>query len=273
MKTILVATDFSAAAMNAAVYAAEMAVSLKADILLFHSYDVPVSYSEIPAAVSLDDIQVDAEKQIEDVKKQLSSKAEGKLTITSEVRMGEFFAELKKLCEKVNPYLVIMGSQGTTAAERLLFGNHAVYAMKHLKWPLITVPKDVKFSAIRKIGLACDFDEVVNTIPVTEIKTLLKDFNAALHIVNTGKQKTFNPDIVFESGLLQEMLGAAKPNYHFISADDTDEGIIRFTEEQDIDLLIVLPKRHSLLEKMVHKSHTKQLVLHSHVPVMALHQG
>jgi len=34
----------------------------------------------------------------------------------------------------------------------------------------------------------------------------------------------------------------------------------------------VLPKRHGLLDKLIHKSHTKQLVLHSHVPVMAFHQ-
>jgi nucleotide-binding universal stress UspA family protein len=77
---------------------------------------------------------------------------------------------------------------------------------------------------------------------------------------------------VFESGLLQEMLGSIKPNYHFITSNQTDEGIIKFAEENSIDLLVVLPKRHSLLEKLMVKSSTKQLVLHSHVPVMALHQ-
>jgi len=45
-----------------------------------------------------------------------------------------------------------------------------------------------------------------------------------------------------------------------------------FEEKNKIDLLIVLPRRHNLLGSIFHKSHTKQLVLHSHVPVMALHQ-
>jgi len=45
MKTIVVATDFSAVALNAANYAVDMALAIKADILLLHVYQIPVSYS------------------------------------------------------------------------------------------------------------------------------------------------------------------------------------------------------------------------------------
>jgi nucleotide-binding universal stress UspA family protein len=187
------------------------------------------------------------------------------------VRMGLFFEELKTVCERINPYAVVMGSQGTTAAERLFFGSHTVHAMKHLVWPLLTIPPQVRFSSIKKIGLACDFNKVVDTTPVDEIKTLVNDFHAELHVLNTGKKEVFKPELVFESGLLQEMLVALKPEYHFIATDNTDEGIMNFAEKNHIDLLVVLPKRHGLLEKLLLKSHSKQLVLHSHVPVMALH--
>jgi hypothetical protein len=38
MKTIILATDFSPAALNAANYAADLASSIKGDLLLLHSY-------------------------------------------------------------------------------------------------------------------------------------------------------------------------------------------------------------------------------------------
>jgi hypothetical protein len=104
--------------------------------------------------------------------------------------MGVFYQELKKLCIHLNPYVVVMGSQGSTATERLFFGGHTVYAMKHLDWPLITVPKGATFSAIKKIGLACDFEDVVETTPISDIKKLVNDFGAELHILNTGKTKS-----------------------------------------------------------------------------------
>ncbi|MEP7375717.1 MAG: universal stress protein [Chitinophagaceae bacterium] len=271
MKTILVATDFSPASLNAANYAADMASAINADILLLHVYHTPVTYSEIPAVITPDDLMEDAEKNINGVKKQLSLKTNSKINIATEVRMGLFFEELKIVCERTNPYTVVMGSQGTTATERLFFGSHTVHAMKQLQWPLLTIPPQVKFSSIKKIGLACDFTKVADTIPVDEIKTLINDFHAELHVLNIGKKEAFKPELVFESGLLQEMLVAVKPEYHFITGNNTDEGIMDFAESNHIDLLIVLPKRHGLLEKLILKSHSKQLVLHSHVPVMALH--
>lgn len=271
MKTILVATDFSAAALNASNYAVAMASTIQADILLLHVYNLPVNYNEIPVATNVEILQQDAENEMNRLKNQLIQKSDGKINVTTEVRMGLFFPELKAVCERIKPYAVITGSQGTTVAERLLLGSHAVQAMKHLEWPLITVPPGFIFSSIKKIGFACDFEKVVDTVPVDEIKKLVNDFNASLHILNTGKQKEFKPELVFESGLVQEMLGNLKPEYHFITSDNTDEAILDFAEKNKIDLLVVLPKRHGLLDKLVHKSHTKRFVLHSHVPVMALH--
>lgn len=272
MKTILVATDFSPAALNATNYAADMALAINADILLLHVYQIPVIYLEVPVAMNEEDMMQQAEKDTNEVKKELTLKTNGKLNIQTEVRMGIFFPELKTVCERIKPYAVVMGSQGTTATEHLLFGSSAVYAMKHLMWPLITVPPEATFNLLKKIGLACDFDNVVDSTPLDEIKMLVNDFNAELHVLNTGKKEVFNPEIVFESGVLEEMLVPIKPNYHFITNQNTDEGIMNFVEKNHIDLLVVLPKRHDLLNKLIHKSHTKQLVLHSHVPVMALHQ-
>lgn len=272
MKTILVATDFSSAATNAAGYSAEMALAINANLLLLHVYQPSVGYLEVPLAVSLEDIRLGAEKQIKNLKEHLSKKTNNKLYIATEIRMGSFFAELKNACESVTPYTVVMGSQGSTAAQHLLYGSNTVHAMKHLAWPLIAVPDGVIFSSIKKIALACDFEKVADTIPVDEIKILIHDFKAELHILNTGSKKEFKPGLISESRLLQEMLGTLKPNYHFITNANVDLGIIDFVYKNHIDLLIVFPRRHSLLEKILHKSHTRQLVLHSYVPVMALHQ-
>ncbi len=272
MKTILVTTDFSPAANNAVNYAADMALSINAGLLLLNVVQSPVGYSDLPIVINLEDMMRSAERDIQHLKEELKLRTKDKINIDAEVGLGAFFSELKNVCERVKPYAVVMGSQGKTAAEHLLFGAHAVHTVKHLTWPVITVPPGGTFSAVKKIGLASDLTKVVETTPVDEIKMLVNDFNAELHILNTGKSEVFDADVVFESGLMQEMTMALKPKFHFINNDDTDAGIIDFVDKNNIDLLIVLPRRHNLIESLFHKSHTKKLVLHSHVPVMALHQ-
>jgi len=271
MKKILVATDFSPAALAAANYAAAMALAIKADLYLLYVCPMFLPYGEAAVLLHADDMET-AEKDMKAFRQQIDIHEDAELLVETEVTMGVFFEELNIVCERIKPYTVVMGAQGKTAAERFLFGSNAVYAARHLQWPLVTVPAGVKFSAIKKIGLACDFDHVVELIPVDEIRLLIKDFNAELHVLNAGKQTVFDPEIVFQSGMLQEMLAGSKAQYHFIAAEDKDQGLVDFAENNNIDLLLVLPKRHDLLDKLVHKSHTKQLVLHSHVPVMVLHQ-
>ena len=272
MKKLIVATDFSATALNAASYATDMASAIGGSISLLHVYQIPVSYSEVPVAMNTEELQQAAENETIKIKEALIKRSGGRIEIDTVVRSGSFFHELQHLCEEILPYTVVMGSQGTTAAQRFLFGGHAVHTMQHLEWPVITVPPTAKFSMIRKIGFACDFDKVMETTPVDEIKLLVNDFNASLHVLNTGKEGAYNADTVFESGMLQEMLAPLNPTYHLLSSEHVDEGIVSFADDNNIDLLLVLPKRHNLIEKLIHKSNTKQLVLHSHVPVMALHQ-
>lgn len=272
MKTIIAAIDFSPAATNAAVFATEMAMAVDADLLLFHVCTEPLAFGDVPVPVNIAELLTDAEQKMDSLKKKLVAETAALAAITIRVARGIFYSELEKLCDEMNPYAVVMGSQGTTATQRLLFGSHAIYAVKHLRWPLVTVPPGAKFRSMTRIGLACEFEKVADIIPVDEIKALVNDLHAELHIINSGKKNVFKPEDVFQSGLLQEMLGKLQPLYHFITEEHTDEGIIKLVDKLRLDLLIVFPKRHSLLDKLSHKSHAKQLVLHSHVPVMALHQ-
>ncbi|MEO6549847.1 MAG: universal stress protein [Ferruginibacter sp.] len=271
MKTILVATDFSPAALNAAHYAAGMALAINADILLLHVYQIPVSYSEVAVAVNEADMTDTVEKAMSDLKVSLIAQSGGKLKIGTKISIGIFSYNLQLACESVMPYAVIMGSQGTSAAERFIFGSHTVLAVQYLKCPLITVPSGVEFSAVKKIGLACDFVKVLDTTPVKEICMLLNDLNAELHVLNSGQNEMFDANIVFGTSLMARMFSPHKPKYHFISNGNTDEAIIDFAGRNEIDLLIVLPKHHNILDKIIHKSHTKQLVLHCNVPVVAIH--
>jgi nucleotide-binding universal stress UspA family protein len=271
MKTIVVATDFSKTALNATNYAADMALSIQADLLLLYIHQIPVVYIEVPITASENEMINDAKKSLSQLQVQLINKTNGKLNIKTEIGAGVFFKELETVCEKIKPYAVVMGSQGTTAAERVFYGGHTIYAMNHLKWPLITVPPGSGFSQIKKICLACDFDEVIESTPIDEIKRLVNDFQAELHVINSGKKEPPGADTVFESGMLQEMLGSLNPQYHFINNENIDEGIINFVEKNKIDLLIALPKSKGLLKKIIHKSVSKQLILHSHVPVIAMH--
>lgn len=275
MKTIIASTDFSPAATNATNYAADMALAIDASLLLLHVYQVPISFTDVPVVlVSVDELRKSAEDQLEQLRKNIEHITSGKLKIYTEIKMGDVVDELSLLSDHVHPFAIVMGTKGHTAMERALFGSNALTAIKKLHWPVICVPPGKEFGkGIKKIGLACDFREVVKSTPTHAIKELVKEFNGELHVLNVDyDNRQFNSETPEQSALLHSMLEELKPQYHFIKCRDIEEGINEFADQNNLDLVIAIPKKHTLLEGLFKKSSTRQLIFESHVPVMCVHE-
>ncbi|MBS1758629.1 MAG: universal stress protein [Bacteroidetes bacterium] len=275
MKTIIVPTDFSPIAVNAMNYAIDMAKSINASLLLLHVYQVPVTYTDIPVVmISVDDIRKGAEEKLERVKNEVEHVTSGTVKVYTEARMGNVADELEDLCSKISPFAVVMGTKGHSGLDRILFGSNTLAAIKHLTWPVICVPPGKEYgNGIKQVGFACDFKEVVKTTPVSVIKNFVQEFKATLHVLNTDfHNKQFKPETPEESILLHTMLEDAKPVYHFIQHHDIEDGINQFAEENNLDMIIAIPKKHKLLEGLFKPSTTRQLVFQSHVPVLCVHE-
>ena len=274
MKTIIVPTDFSATSNNAMNYAVDLAKEINSSILLFNAYQVPVSMTDVPIVlVSVEDLQRNAESKMNDVKKSLERTSGASIKIYAESKLGNTVDELQDLCNRIHPFAVIMGTKGETGLERVLFGSTTLTTIKHLSWPVIVIPPGKKYSSIKKIGFACDFREVVNTTPTRFIKDFVKEFNAELHVLNVDyKNSKFKPDTPEESLLLHTMLEDINPRYDFIEDENLEAGIEKFAQANNLDMIITIPKKHKLLEGIFRKSHTKDLVFHSHLPIVCVHE-
>ena len=88
MKKILVATDFSLAAGNAITYAADMALSVNAQLTLLHVVQTPIGFSDMPLVMGLEDIMRSAETDMQQLKEELLLRTAGKIIIETEVGMG-----------------------------------------------------------------------------------------------------------------------------------------------------------------------------------------
>jgi nucleotide-binding universal stress UspA family protein len=257
MKTIIVSTDFSPAATNAMNYAVDMAKTIDAGVLLLHVYQVPVSFTDVPVVlVSVDELRKSAENQMEELKKNIEHITSGKVKVYTEIKMGDVIDELNDLCNTIQPFAVVMGTKGHSAFERALFGSNTLTAIKKLHCPVICVPPGKEYgNGIKKIGLACDFREVIESTPTHVIKELVKEFNGELHVLNIDyDNRQFVPETPEQSMLLHTMLEELKPQYHFIQHRDVEDGINEFAEKNNLDLVIAIPKKHKLLEGLFKKS-------------------
>lgn len=274
MKTIIVPTDFSEVADNAMNYAAALAADTHSRLLLFHVYQVPVSVTDTPIVlISVEDLQKEAETKIEALKNKLQQISSKDLKIYAETKLGDTTDELENLCEKIKPFAVVMGTNGSTGLERVIFGSTTLSTVKHLTCPVIVIPSGKQYSPIKRIGFACDFKQVVETTPTDVIKSFVKELKADLYVLNVDhNDKSFNAETPEQSLLLHTLLEDLKPKYSFIESESVEDGVNKFAESNNLDLVITIPKKHKLLEGLFRKNHTKELVFHAQVPIMCVHE-
>ncbi|MFN5476598.1 MAG: hypothetical protein ACK484_08430, partial [Sphingobacteriales bacterium] len=98
-------------------------------------------------------------------------------------------------------------------------------------------------------------------------------FNASLHILNVDyKEKHFTGDLTAELTEINEMMAHLNPHYNYINSKFVEEGINAFADANHIDLLLTVPKKHNFWENIFRKSQSSELVLHSHLPIVAVHK-
>ena len=275
MKTLIVPVDFSPAALNAANYALDFAHAINASITLMYVCQVPIGVSEAPvAAVTIKEILEEAEKTILELREELIRKSGGKLKVYTQIKEGYITTQIESYCKLANPYAVVMGSSGSGAVERILFGSTTLSAIRSLSWPLIIVPRGAKFKNISKVGLACDLKNVIEAVHAEEIKKLLIDFKPELHIlhVNTETEKKISDTEIEGSEWVRDMFIELKPQFHFLNKQHIEEAVNEFAEKNNLDMLIVIPKKHGLLETIFQRSEAKHIALRAHVPLLSIHE-
>ena len=277
MKTLVVPTDFSSVSVNALNYAVDMAQAINAGLVLLHVYNVPVSFTEAPVApvttVSLEEVKRSSVERLEELKKNLVIQTAGKIQIYSESRLGEPIEELEAICKSLDPMAVIMGSHGVTGFERMLMGSTTLNAIKHLKCPVIVIPPGTTYNGIRKIGLACDFENVVQSTPVEYIKNIVKEFGADLYVLNVqDKLDGEAEEPMMDTVYLDSMLEDVRPNYVQLTGKNVVDSITSFAENNNLDLVMVIPKKHRFIDSLFHKSQSKELITHAHIPIVSIHE-
>ncbi|HTR31535.1 MAG TPA: universal stress protein [Puia sp.] len=257
MKPIVVPVDFTANAINAAHYAADVALAAQTDIHLLHVFEVPVVPAEAPVGCLFDEMEKNARDLLDSLSADLRERTRRQVTVTAVLEIGSPEFAIREYCNRTTPLLAVMGTPG----------------IRDLPCPVLIVPPGTAFRAIRKIAIACDLTELEQGMPVS--LTFLKDLKEMLachfEVINVTTEKASRRENAdFERYEWKEWMRDVVPEVHVIKAATIDEGIRSYLLEHDVDWLILFPKHHGILE--FHHSLSKKILLHCPVPVISVHE-
>jgi nucleotide-binding universal stress UspA family protein len=273
MKIILVPTDFSPTAQNAAEYAIELAKNIDAKVILLHVFDVPVVITDIPVVINnFEEFEQIKKQQLEKYEHKLTSKYGKDILISSVLRPGFINDEINRVVSECKIDLIVMGITGVGKVPELLIGSNVSRVIQSIDCPTITIHDDVKFHPIKKVAFACDFDDIEESHGLEKLIEFVKLFKAKLqliNVVNPAEKPNYKKEL--SGALLEHIFDKVNHTVSFSKNEDITEGINNFVDKHGTDMIIMLPKRHSFFFRLFKEPNTKKMAFHTHVPLLTIH--
>jgi len=274
MNTIIITTDFSEPAMNAARYAAGLAEAVGISrMVLYHSYYVPVA-TDVPVVEA--DLALAHEESLSALETleqeiHLILEQDSGMIIDLVTNNVPLVTGVKQLAGQQLAGLVVAGTTGKSRLEKFLSGSNTTSLASSCPVPLLIVPKEATFEPVRKVIFACDLKQVSRSTPVGEIGWWLEHLEADLLVLNVAlADRRFDPDTIPQQYKIHELLDSFHPEYHYSEGDDIIEEITGFAEEEGAGLVITIPKTYGFFEGLFHRSVSKRLAGKTEVPLLLL---
>lgn len=261
MKTVIIPVDFSETSLNAARFAAHMFSGfLDVSILLYSMFEH-------------EDEAENTGTYLDSLKKELLTK--GNINIDCEKELGHDFIEsLSRLAHQKSASLIVMGITGRSTFAQVFMGSNTLKMVDKNICPVMIIPPEAKFREVNNVAFTSDFQNVEATTPVLFIKSVLNLFKPNLHIINVDSSHyvSLTEEFQSERGKMLSMFKEFNPEFYFIGMNDFHDAINQFVYDKNIDLIVTVPRYHSFLSNIFKSGHTKKLVYHSSVPILAAHE-
>ncbi|HEV7231651.1 MAG TPA: universal stress protein [Bacteroidia bacterium] len=273
-QTLFVPTDFSEAADNSANYAIALAQELKASVILYHAYHIPVPTPEMPIMViSPQQLEKDNLQRLDHLRNKLLKKSGAKVHIECVCSPGFAADEITDISEARKADLIVMGISGSGPFAHALLGSVTTNMLRKISTPLLIVPEKAKFKGLSKIAFACDYEFGISPKTISKLKDFVKIFRAHLLVVGIREPQGELTATSINDGHFLEMELHGIPHSVFSPMNsDVTAGLLEFEDSHKVDLLVMVPRKHSFFSRIFHASNTKEMVFHSHTPILALRE-
>lgn len=276
MKKILLPTDFSENAWNAIAYALELFKNENCTFYILHTY-TPLFYRLDymmggPEFSAIPDVGVDIsvaglEKTLDDIKSRYPNKKHQYKTVSA---FNTLTDEINSLCESHKINLIVMGTQGATGAKEILLGTNTVYVIRKAKVPVLAVPENYSFKPIKKILFAVDYWTCYKEEELKFLNEMI-DLNAAkLVVVHANEEHALTEVQKKNKTYLMDYFKTVDPVFEEMKDQYMPNAVHDYIAEHGIDLLTMMNRKHSFLERLLVKQNIDTIGYHVKIPFLVM---
>lgn len=277
-KRILIPTDFSKNALNAARYTVDLYSKLNCDFYFLHVLNFKKYTNDnliIPeeGSAAYESAKSDAEKNFEKLLDSLELHNYNPKHNYFTKYTHSFLSEaIKTLIAEKDIQLVAMGTKGATGSKTVLLGSNTVNAMEKIReCPVLAIPKDFIFKVPKEIVFPTDYKEPFKRSELNYLLEIGKMHQTSVAVLHLNKNKGLNAEQENNQKLLDDILGEMNHEFFSLTEKHLGKGIQTFVESRNSDMIAFINRKHLFFGSVITKPLVKEIGYDSDIPILALH--
>ncbi len=268
MHSILVPTDFSKNTHTALSYAIDLANQFGCKLILFNTYKLSHRAGMYIGVEKM--MREESKVQMAELLREVRPLIKGDATVEGKVAKGEAIPTIIRAAKKLEINLIVMGTQGASGLKEVFIGSTTNGVIKGSKIPVLAVPSEYKYQAIKTVALSLDGESISSELSLESLRMIIYRYNADVrifHITSPGQ----SVDVELK-GKLPKILSRIDHSVQLIEAesDQINQSIKHFVEEEKADLLCMIKRDRGFWGNLFHSSVTTREVFSSTVPLLIL---
>ena len=274
MTKILIATDFSANASSAIYYGLNLAKVMNAEVILFNAFVTvpaigidggPGIMNETVTKAGMDSHQDTMDRLIEDIPEEESKGVK----ISSFIANGDPVYNICDYVKKNNVDMVLMGTQGESRLEEILFGSTTVEVMKQSNCPVLAIPPNAEFYGIKKIVYATDLEK--KDIEVIEhLCEFARIFDSEVVIFHVFLEDnmTYQEEADEFNAMLNARVKYPNMKKESVTYARTHDAILDVVKKDLANMMVMREKDRGIFSRLFHVDMVKRINYHTNIPLM-----
>ncbi|GAA4313698.1 hypothetical protein GCM10023149_09560 [Mucilaginibacter gynuensis] len=281
MENILIPVDLSEDSRNAVHYAAALSRQYKAKrITLVYANYISI-FEEVlfsPDFVQLNEDEIASKRRlidaellqlVKDVKPFISPDTEVDFFVSDEPLLRSIITGISRF----NADLLVINSDSIDKTEESFVGLNAIRIGRASSVPVIVVPPRAVFRVVKSAVIAADLAHLPDHSIVPAVNNIFPQLPQNVLVLNIDpSEKHLNPDDKFtEAGkCLANMMEGLPYDIYYDTDSDIINGILKFTKQNQAQMIIALPRKYSFLRSLTEASITEGLAVNTTLPVLLL---
>ena len=279
-KRILIPTDFSKNALNAARYALDLYTKLNCEFYFLNvfrltNYTTNTLILPEPGSAEYEAAKGASEEAFIKLLDMLELHHDNPKHSYHTISSFNFLSEaMKQTIDNKDIDLVVMGTQGATGAKGIIFGSNTVNAMEKIReCPVLAVPDELRFSIPKEIVFPTNYKSSFSRKELNYLIEIAKMHNTSIRVVYFTKKTTLTEDQEKHKQLLNDILQGVDHSFHTVPDKDVAQGITSFVQSRNSDMIAFINKKHFLFNSIFSRPLVKEIGYDATVPILALNES